>query len=80
MNQYNQQNLYETYKIHSYFCIGLIVLSSICSMFLLNYNLKKYQTNTEKTFIYNNGASILITDLNSKLIKPKKNGRAHKAK
>lgn len=80
MNEYQNQNLYETYKIHSYFCIGLVVLSSIFSLFLLNYNLKKYQTNTEKTFIYNNGASILITDTNSKYTKPKKNGRAHKAK
>jgi NifU-like protein involved in Fe-S cluster formation len=78
MNEYHKQNLYETYKIHTYACIAIIVLSNLVTLLIINTNLKAYKIKTETTFIYNRGASILISDIHTKIIKPKKNARTHK--
>jgi hypothetical protein len=84
MLSYYKQNIYETYKLHTMICIGIIVLSALLTLFLVNYNLQNYKKSTETTFIYNKGSSILISDINKKIIintqKKKKNARTHKNK
>jgi hypothetical protein len=77
---YYKHNLVETYKLHTYFCIGIIVFASVFTLFLLNINLSNYKESTKKTFIYNNGSSILISDINNKTFNLKKNARANKTK